>query len=370
MQSEHPTDVASRRNSDRKPKRISFDPSSSILVTSDTEKHVARFAALKTEIRLLGEASTAWKVPGVSSWIKSEDSQGPTPIIKKRAARYRMPRKLKQDLLDRFVFSEGTGAPKPRVMIIAAHQDDETVGAGGRLCSLTDAWIVHVTDGAPNNPAVAQRYGFDSREAYAAARRQELHAALDVAGVLPEHRLCLNYVDGEASLRMVDLVLRLTDLIDNIEPDAIITHPYEGGHTDHDATAFAVHLACGLLRREGVKPPAVLEMTSYFRREGRRVVHDFLPHKRADLGMRVVELDQEMQERKRQMYDCFTSQQGIIQTFSTEFEKFRPAPRYVFTTPPHEGELNYERFGDPFRGERWRRNAEEALAKLRLRKSA
>lgn len=322
-----------------------------LMIVQDCDKHVTRLAALQQEIEQLhGEA--------------------PAAIIRKRAARYRMPRALKRKLIDRFVRAQPGDQHRPRVMIIAAHQDDETVGAGARLCTLGDAWIVHVTDGAPGNEAVAQRYGFGSREEYAAARRQELTAAMDIAGVLPEHRLCLNYVDGEASFRMVDLVLRLADLIDSIGPEVIITHPYEGGHTDHDATAFAVHLACGLLRREGTKPPAVLEMTSYHRREGRRIVHDFLPHQRADLDRREIRLDQQLQQRKQQMYDCFITQQRVIQTFDTVMEKFRPAPRYVFTRPPHEGELNYERFGDPYRGERWRREAEDALAKLRLRKSA
>jgi len=32
--------------------------------------------------------------------------------------------------------------------------------------------------------------------------------------------------------------------------------------------------------------------------------------------------------------------------------------------------LNYEQFGHPYRGDQWRRNAEEALAELRLRKTA
>jgi LmbE family N-acetylglucosaminyl deacetylase len=324
---------------------------SPLIVTDSTDKHIARLEALHAEINELGQ-------------------RAPVPIIKKRAARYRMPRRLKQQLMDRFVHATPMDENRPKVMIVAAHQDDETVGAGARLCMLSDAWIVHVTDGAPADERVAQRFGFASRDEYAQARRQELHAALDVAGVLPEHRLCLNYVDGEASLRMVDLVLRITDLLDNISPDVVITHPYEGGQTDHDATAFAVHLACGLLRREGVKPPALLEMTSYFRREGRRIVHEFIPHKRADIDRRVVELPPELQRKKQEMYTAFQTQQHVIQTFSTTIEKFRPAPRYVFTLPPHEGELNYERFGDPYRGERWRRDAEVALAELKLRRSA
>jgi hypothetical protein len=119
-----------------------------------------------------------------------------------------------------------------------------------------------------------------------------------------------------------------------------------------------------------MKPPAVLEMTSYHRRDNRRVVHDFLPHKGADKERRELILDERMRDIKRQMYECFATQRSVIQNFTTEIEKFRPAPRYNFTRPPHEGELNYERFGDPYRGHRWRREAEDALARLRLRKSA
>jgi len=227
---------------------------------------------------------------------------------------------------------------------------------------------VHVTDGSPRDPSIAERYGFSNRDEYAAVRRQELLRPMQVAGVPEERLICLEYVDGEAAYRMVDLVLDVARLIDDYEPDIIITHPYEGGHTDHDATAFAVHLACGLLRREGVDPPAVLEMTSYHAREGQRVVHEFLPHERADLDRRLIKLSDEEQEVKQNMYKCFTTQQGVLSTFSTAIEKFRPAPRYVFTRPPHDGPLNYEKYGDPELGRRWRQNARTALDRLRLRR--
>ena len=355
-----------RHSNESNPHRTS-QPDDSLIIPAQSEKQAARFVALQEELKAWGEALSRHRPETSQPLFDFLDGQAPQALIKSRASRYRMPRKLKQELIDRFV--SGINSEKPKVMIIAAHQDDESIGAGGQLCTVSDAWVVHVTDGAPADPGVALRYGFATRDEYAEARRKELNAALDVAGVLPEHRLCLNYVDGQASLVMVDLVLRLADLIDSIKPDIIITHPYEGGHTDHDATAFAVHLACGLLRREGLKPPALLEMTSYYRRENRRVVHDFLPHKRADKGQRTVHLDQEQQDRKREMYDCFATQRQVLRNFATEMEKFRPAPRYNFTRPPHEGQLNYERFGEPYRGHRWRRDAEEALARLSMRKT-
>ena len=336
-------------------------------------RQAARLAALQTEVRLLGEASATWVVPGMARWFNAKfQQQAPGAIVRRqRTARYRMPRKLKNELIERFCTVDDPAlANTPTVMIVSAHQDDESIGAGARLCKLTDAYVVHVTDGAPRNPEVAQRYGFTTRDEYADARRRELLDAMSVAGVPEDHLICLGYVDGEASLRMVELVLDIAQLIDDHNPDIIITHPYEGGHTDHDATAFAVHLACGVLRREGIEPPAVLEMTSYHDRDGQRVVHEFLPHERADRDQRLIMLAEAEQAQKRQMYECFTTQHAVLSTFSTAIEKFRPAPRYVFTRPPHQGRLNYEKYGDPELGARWRRNAERALSRLRLRKAS
>lgn len=296
--------------------------------------------------------------------------QAPFAVVRNtRAERFRLPRPLKRELIDRFCAEpQDLAQDAPRTMIVVAHQDDESIGAGARLCHLTDAHIVHVTDGAPRDPQVARRFGYRSRDEYAEARRNELLNALAVAGVPSDRLIELGFVDGEASLRLVELCLKLIDLMDMLQPEVVITHPYEGGHTDHDATAFAVHLACGILRREGKRPPAVLELTSYFNVTGQKVVQDFLPHERADRGQRIVLLSQEEQEIKRQMFACFASQQNVLNHFSTSFEKFRPAPRYIFTQPPHAGTLNYERYGNPRRGAFWRKQAEHALRSLRLRK--
>ncbi|HEX6559511.1 MAG TPA: PIG-L family deacetylase [Longimicrobiales bacterium] len=341
------------------------------MVAANDMRQAARLAALETELQLLGGSGAPWQAPGMARWFNAKfKNQAPAAIIRRKAGRYRMPRRLKHELIERFcAVADPVGAITPSVMIVAAHQDDESIGAGARLCRLTDAWVVHVTDGAPRDPSVAERYGFSSRDEYASVRRQELLRAMEIAGVPQERLICLEYVDGEAAFRMVDLVLDVARLIDDYEPDIIITHPYEGGHTDHDATAFAVHLACGLLRREGRDAPAVLEMTSYHSRDGQRVVHEFLPHERADLDRRLISLSEPEQKRKQDMYKCFTTQQGVLSTFDTAIEKFRPAPRYVFTRAPHEGRLNYEKYGDARLGERWRANAAAALSRLRLRKA-
>src|SRR5688572_25105634 len=104
----------------------------------------------------MGAAVTRRKPRQMARWFAPHFGlYAPNTIVRhKRTARYRMARKLKHDLLERFCNGDSLAEENPSVMIIVAHQDDESVGAGSRLCKLTDAWVVHVTDGAPRNPDV------------------------------------------------------------------------------------------------------------------------------------------------------------------------------------------------------------------------
>ena len=334
---------------------------------SSLQKRPARVEAIAKEIDALTHTvmSGGLRV----DWSNAElTGTAPYLVVKRKAERFRLPRRLKADLLDRLCSDVAADVAGLRVMIVVAHPDDETIGAGARLCALPDVWVVEVTDGAPRDLDCAQRHGYSTREAYAEARRRELHNALAVAGLPEDRLLSLDFVDGEATLRLAELCVRITELIDTLRPDVILTHPYEGGHTDHDSTAFAVHLACGLLRREGMRPPAVVELTSYHARDGQKVVNEFLPHAGADRGKRLVELDDAERELKQRMFECFESQGPVLDDFGTGYEQFRPAPRYNFTRPPHEGQLNYERYGNPERGLAWRAQALRALQKLRVRR--
>jgi LmbE family N-acetylglucosaminyl deacetylase len=144
------------------------------------------------------------------------------------------------ELLDRLC---GDGEP-PRVLMVVAHPDDEVIGAGVRLPWLREnVTIVHVTDGAPAEMRDALQAGFSSAEGYSTGRRQELLTALQLVGVSEKQTIQLGFKDQAVVHHITEVAEALAALIQEHEPELVLTHPYEGGHPDHDAVALAVRMA-------------------------------------------------------------------------------------------------------------------------------
>ncbi len=287
-------------------------------------------------------------------------------IRRQRDARFTPRRDAVDEVLARIASTADRGVVPQKVLIVVAHPDDEAIGAGAVMRGIPGVIVAHVTDGAPADPAYALRRGFASREDYARQRRHEVISALGVIGISADRIRGLGFVDGEVAWQLVELCRRMMDLFEELKPDVVLTHPYEGGHSDHDSTAFAVHLAAGLLNREGGSAPLLLELTSYHHYNGRRRLFDFLPF--GGTPVKTVELNAEQRELKRKMFEAFTSQAELLKTFPIAVERFRQAPRYLFTVPPHDGQLDYERLCRRMTGAEWRSQAERALETLRARK--
>lgn len=263
-----------------------------------------------------------------------------------------------EQLLELLCAADGSSSIETAA-IVAAHPDDEVIGAGSRMARFRNCSIIHVTDGAPRNMRDAAALGFSTREAYAAARSEELAAALDVSGIGPVQMRRAGFVDQEASLHLPDLTRWLSAILHELQPELILTHAYEGGHPDHDATCFAVHAACSRVRHPS---PAVIEFTSYHERDGEMEVGEFLPGNGSKSG--TVVLTNEERERKRRMFECFATQQHVLRGFPIHVERYRVAPHYDFRQSPHPGRLFYERFDWGMTGERWRMLAGSALESL------
>lgn len=261
--------------------------------------------------------------------------------------------------------STATGKPygfclPARVAVIAAHPDDEVLWLGGQLRHIPKLTLIHVTDGSPRDLGDARRAGFDSREQYTQARARELERALGIVGVRDARRIALGAVDQEAVLQLPKLVTALAHEITDV--DAVITHPYEGGHPDHDACACAVQLACSLLVRSGKRAPKRLEFPSYHAR-GREAAAGVFWTNEA-YPEQVIPLGAEDVRRKRVALEAYVTQQPVLPHFPLDVERIRTAPEYDFTQPPPPRTVLYDRFNWPLNSERWRAKAREASASV------
>ena len=245
------------------------------------------------------------------------------------------------------------------ILIVAAHPDDETLGMGIQISRWDPSriTIVHATDGSPRHLPDFHDAGFETAEDYAHQRRRELYQALELVKIRPDQCITFKYPDQEAYLHLADLAGRLKVLIHDLKPDRIYTHPYEGGHPDHDSVAFAVAQACA--------EDKVYEFTSYHRGGNGFETGRFLQSNETE----TIEPTAEERQLKQKMLQCFRTQQKVLGLFPVGAEQFRAAPSYDFANPPHEGTLHYETLGWPLTGVEWRRNASEALQLLEQRRT-
>jgi len=249
------------------------------------------------------------------------------------------------------------------VLVVVAHPDDETIGFGGQLHRMRSATVIHVTDGAPRNGFDARAHGFATSEDYAAARRRELEAAVAEAGVPAAALLSLGMPDQDAPRRMAEIARNLAELFEARKPRFVLTHPFEGGHPDHDATALAVWAAGRLVGRGGGAPPAVIEMASYHLGEDGATYQRF-----AESGPELVlQHGDEDAARKRRMMAAHATQAKVLAQFGTVEERFRLAPAYDFSALPNGGRLLYESKGWGLSGEQWLALSRAALDELGLR---
>lgn len=135
----------------------------------------------------------------------------------------------------------GTGAQ--RVVVVAAHPDDETLGAGGLMRLAAEAGlevvVVLLTDGEGSHPRSPT-----TRPSELARRRvRESHEAL--RGLAPEgtlHRLGLP--DGSVEDHEDTVVTALVDVVGEEGARTLLVSPWRwDGHCDHDAAGRAAAVA-------------------------------------------------------------------------------------------------------------------------------
>jgi N-acetylglucosamine malate deacetylase 2 len=253
--------------------------------------------------------------------------------------------------------------PGERIVVVVAHADDETLGLGAQLPRMPGITIVHVTDGAPRNLVDARRNGFATAEEYAAARRREVETAAALAGVPLSALVSLGVADQDAAFNLVPLARRVAERSEREEGEVVLTHAYEGGHPDHDATAFAANAAARIVRARAPERRSLIVEMPFYRAGPKGLINQsFLPD--AQAPELTLWLDRDERALKRRLYEAHGSQQDVLARFPIGVERFRAAPERDFQALPNGGRLHYESQDWGLTGERWLALAAEARSAL------
>jgi LmbE family N-acetylglucosaminyl deacetylase len=128
-----------------------------------------------------------------------------------------------------------------RIVVLAAHPDDEVLGVGGLMMTLArvghEIVVVWATDGEASHPGTVALSPADLRR----TRRQESRAALARLGVMPSATYHLGLPDSGLASSQDRLLVTLSRIVSS--DDLLIVPWSQDGHPDHEAVGAA---ACGL----------------------------------------------------------------------------------------------------------------------------
>lgn len=127
-----------------------------------------------------------------------------------------------------------------RVLVVAAHPDDEALGCGGTIARhVAEGDVVSaafLTDGTSARPS-------PDLEAAKAAREAAARRAARVLGIAELH--FLDFPDNRLdSVALLDVVQRLEEIVVSVDPDVVYTHHGCDLNADHRIAHQAVATAC------------------------------------------------------------------------------------------------------------------------------
>ncbi len=140
-----------------------------------------------------------------------------------------------------------------RVLVVAAHPDDEVIGCGGTIARHAAAGdevhVVLMADGVTSryfdpDRAPARGQELEARGAEIRQRRMESAQALKLLGVVPGNIVHLGLADQRLDAYLfLELAKKIEKVRDRIDPGIVYTHFYGDLNQDHRLTSEAVAVA-------------------------------------------------------------------------------------------------------------------------------
>ena len=189
-----------------------------------------------------------------------------------------------------------------RHLVLVAHPDDEVISASAAISCLKDVVVLQLTDDSADRET----------ERTTAYQAMDWSMSVERGGVpfRTAHLMAMGFCHWVVSF------------LENI--DILWTHPYEGGHLDHDTAAWI---------GQTVGPHCLrLEFASYHATATGQTFGDFWPE--AQSPSVTVQLTGERLARKQAALAAYASQAHILRKFPhPEREVYRQAPVYDFSKP-------------------------------------
>jgi len=236
-------------------------------------------------------------------------------------------------------FSIEDAASLGAMAAVVAHPDDESIGCGALLARARRADVVVVTHGASSSPEFLKKVGAPTMDGHAARRWGELRDALASAEIDPALASCLNVEDGGVWRAAEAVVSSLASMFEERRLRLVLTHAFEGGHSDHDGVAYCVHRAALAL---GERAPTIVEMPFYNLGPSGPQFQTFCDGPEGT----TIALEAREVALKRAMYAAYRSQERVLRRVSPEFERYRIVAPTAFCVAPNGGRLKYDR-ADP-----------------------
>jgi LmbE family N-acetylglucosaminyl deacetylase len=148
-----------------------------------------------------------------------------------------------------------------RVLVVAAHPDDEVLGCGGTIAWHADqgheVLIYIMAEGATS------RFAAPDRNAISSELEGLRKSAIQAAAILGASVIFGNYADNRMdSVDLLDVIKSVESVIDEFRPDKIYTHHVGDINIDHQIVHKAVVTACRPLPGQVVRSLLFFEVPS------------------------------------------------------------------------------------------------------------